>query len=383
MSKLLSQGSFGCVYYPSLSCQGKPEVSKEYLSKLQKKDFNSDNEKNIGKKIIEKIPNYKKYFVPVLSYCDVNISEIDNKELSKCNVVIKNKNLPFELQKMKYVRSKSIFSFIDASTDPRRIIFNVIELYTILLHSIEMLANNEIVHFDLKNNNILFGDQAITPLIIDFGISVDMSKLINKATRNQYLSEYFYVYAPQYYVWPLDVHVINFLVHKKSTISLDDIKEMCKTYVQENKGLECFSPEFKQKYYQRAVNTLSKYTKETNKDIIIADLLKNFKSWDNYTLSIMYLTIIQAIYKDKIPNNSFITHFTELLTLNIHPDPLKRKTISETLKIFNKMFYKTDDPDKYRELLENFSFDQEHAIKTIRDQDTALDILFNKIIKKK
>ena len=67
MSKLLSQGSFGCVYYPSLNCQGKSEVSKEYLSKLQKKDFNSENEKNIGKKIIANIPNYKKHFVPILS----------------------------------------------------------------------------------------------------------------------------------------------------------------------------------------------------------------------------------------------------------------------------------------------------------------------------
>ena len=82
---------------------------------------------------------------------------------------------------MKYVNSKSVLSFIDTSTNPRKIIFNIIELYTFLLHSIELLANNEIVHFDLKNNNILFGLQANTPLIIDFGISIDMSKLINKA----------------------------------------------------------------------------------------------------------------------------------------------------------------------------------------------------------
>ena len=91
MSKLLSQGSFGCVYYPSLSCKGKPENTKEYLTKLQKKDFNSKNEKMIGKKIIENIPDYKKHFVPILSYCDINLSEIDGQELSKCNVVSKHK----------------------------------------------------------------------------------------------------------------------------------------------------------------------------------------------------------------------------------------------------------------------------------------------------
>ena len=146
-----------------------------------------------------------------MSFCDVNISEIDSKELRKCNVVKKNLNVPFELQKMKYVNSKSVLSFVDSEANPRRIIFNVIELYTFLLHSIEILAKNEIVHFDLKNNNILFGLDAKTPLIIDFGISIDMSKLINKATRNKYLGEYFYVYAPQYYIWPLEVHFINFL----------------------------------------------------------------------------------------------------------------------------------------------------------------------------
>ena len=382
MSKLLSQGSFGCVYYPSLNCQGSPDLSKDFLSKLQKKDFNSENEKNIGKKIIENIPNYKKYFVPVLSACDINISEIDRQEIQKCNVVKKNVNFPFELQKMKYVNSKSILSFVNESSSPRKIIFNVIELYTFLLHSIEMLANNEIVHFDLKNNNILFGLQAKTPLIIDFGISIDMSKLINKATRNQYLGEYFYVYAPQYYIWPLEVHFINFLVHVKPVATITDIQELCKTFVTENKGLEMFSPEFKQKYYKTAVDFLSKYANNTSKDSVIAELLSFFKTWDNYTLSVMYLNILFAIFNDKIPKKTFISHFSELLTFNIHPNPSKRHSISNSLKIFHKIFYKSNNPDEYLQLLTNYSFDRKLAVKTIKKDDTVLKLLYNKHINK-
>ena len=383
MSKLLSQGSFGCVYYPSLNCQGKPELTKEYLSKLQKKDFNSENEKNIGKKIIEKIPDYKKFFVPILSVCDINISEIDDRELKKCNVVKKNEDSPFELQKMKYVKSKSVLSFIDTSTNPRKIIFNIIELYTFLLHSIELLANNEIVHFDLKNNNILFGLQANTPLIIDFGISIDMSKLINKATRNQYLGEYFYVYAPQYYIWPLEVHFINFLVHVKPVATKQDIQELCQKFVSENKGLESFSPQFKHRYYERAVSFLSKYANHTSKDVVIAELLGHYKTWDNYTLSVMYLNILSAVFKDKFPKKSFISHFAELLTLNIHPNPAKRHSIPDSLKIFHKMFYKSSHPEDYAKLLTNYSFDRKFAVKTIQAQDTALEILYNKLEGKK
>ena len=36
MSKLLSQGGFGCIYYPGLKCNGKSEYNKNVVSKLQK-----------------------------------------------------------------------------------------------------------------------------------------------------------------------------------------------------------------------------------------------------------------------------------------------------------------------------------------------------------
>ena len=47
-SKLLSQGGFGCIYYPGLKCNGKPQNNKNVVSKLQKKDDSSDNEIKIG-----------------------------------------------------------------------------------------------------------------------------------------------------------------------------------------------------------------------------------------------------------------------------------------------------------------------------------------------
>ena len=378
MSKLLSQGSFGCVYYPSLSCKGKPENTKDYLTKLQKKDFNSKNEKMIGKKIMENIPDYKKHFVPILSYCDINLSEIDGQELSKCNVVSKHKEMNFELQKMRYIESALLFSFIDKESEPRKIIFNIIELYSFLIHSIQKLAENQIVHFDLKNDNILFSLQARTPLLIDFGISIDMSKILNPATRQQFLSEYFYVYAPQYYIWPLEVHFINFLVHEKNTASLEDIKQLSKQYVEENKGLEAFSSEFKTKYYERAVSFLSKYANHSSKDVVIAELIKNYKTWDNYSISVLYLRILFVVFKDKFPNHKFIVRFSELLTLNIHPNPSKRKSFTETLKIFHKLFYQSSNPENYMKLLTNFSFDRKLAMKTIKADDTVLDMLYNK-----
>ena len=43
------------------------------------------------------------------------------------------------------------------------------------------------------------------PQMIDFGISIPIAQLTPQNRKN-----YFYVFAPEYYLWPLEVHIINF-----------------------------------------------------------------------------------------------------------------------------------------------------------------------------
>ena len=69
-----------------------------------------------------------------------------------------------------------------------------------------LLQNVKIVHFDLKGQNIIFDLKEFAPIIIDFGLSLPMEKV-----KNDNLYDYFYVYAPEYYVWPLEVHYLNYL----------------------------------------------------------------------------------------------------------------------------------------------------------------------------
>ena len=65
MSKLLSQGGFGCVYYPGISCDGRTEKDPNIVTKLQRMDFNAQNEIDIGSKIKE-IPNYQLFYIPII-----------------------------------------------------------------------------------------------------------------------------------------------------------------------------------------------------------------------------------------------------------------------------------------------------------------------------
>ena len=64
-SEFLGEGSYGCVYYPGITCKGKKN-KKNLITKIQEINFYSDNEKNNGKYIKANIKNYNNY----LKKCD-------------------------------------------------------------------------------------------------------------------------------------------------------------------------------------------------------------------------------------------------------------------------------------------------------------------------
>ena len=51
----LSEGGFGCVFYPEINCKGKDTNNKQYISKIVEKDYYSENEIKIGTIIQKKL----------------------------------------------------------------------------------------------------------------------------------------------------------------------------------------------------------------------------------------------------------------------------------------------------------------------------------------
>ena len=105
------------------------------------------------------------FFLPIIEYCKINIAEIDNKLIEKCNTLHDNTNLV--LMKMNYIKNIDFYDFIDQINKPL-IISSIMNLYLSLLTSIELLTNKNIVHYDLKDENILLDKKNKNPIIIRF-----------------------------------------------------------------------------------------------------------------------------------------------------------------------------------------------------------------------
>ena len=350
MSKLIDEGGFGCIFYPGIECDGNTSKNPKYVSKLHKKNYHTVNEYNIGKKVTS-IPLYQYYFAPVVNMCNIDIAKIDKKERDMCRVITREKNnSKFVIMKLPYIKNISLINYITNPTiEKKEIIAYIFDSYKFLLNSLMMLNENGIVHFDFKIPNILIESKTKTPIIIDFGLSIPIDKL----SPSTY-SKYFYAYNASYYIWSIDIHIINYVTNVNSVLTYDELVLLVNTSVRSNPALQIYSQDFIQKYIEISIKTYEKYTKMNALDIV-NELVKNNNTWDNYSLSVMFLYLIHFISANGIINNSLIKEFSEILILNIHPNCEKRLSFSETKKRYDKIFSSDVSIEKYKGILNNLN----------------------------
>ncbi len=349
MSKLIDQGGFGCVFYPGIECDGSVSKNPKYISKLHKKNYHVVNEYNVGKKVT-KIPLYEYYFAPIVNMCNLDIAKIDKRERDMCRVISRTSSgSKFVIMKMPYIKNVSLVKYItNPNIDKKEILTYIMDSYKFLLHSLKMLNSSGVVHFDFKIPNILFEVKTKNPIIIDFGLSLPLNNL-GPTTY----SKYFYTYNATYYVWPVDVHIINYVINVNSNLTYEELVVLVDTNVKANPVLSIFSEEFVKRYRDLTINTYKKYTNMPGENVV-TELVKNCNTWDNYSLSVMFLCLINFISYDGFTDNKLIKEFSELLLLNIHPNAARRLSFDETKKRYKKLFSLDVSVEGYESLLNNF-----------------------------
>lgn len=420
-SKLINQGSYGCIYYPALPFKLQKQSSssssskttttnttttnhdhkrKFYVSKIQKHNFHSEFEDYIGKKIQE-IPSFDIFFVPVLTTHKIDLTTIKQKYVTDCHAINKylkaktsksikhdlnRLNKQFVMQKMKYINGIYLhrhlhnvvsetmsddddhsddYSDDHSDDDPSiqvsktlrkdeeqikkyraefkhdegersyHLMSIAFDLYERIMDSIQLLIKHKIVHYDLKENNILVEKTQQLPYIIDFGLSIDVERLLqypwsekesttstatkysqsqsrdqhdnnpsidsdvlyssSKIFKDNYLwKQHFYIHAPDYYLWPLEVHLMTYLINENDTLTEERLRKICFEYISNNRAIQYMSREFKKKMYELSITTFERFI-EQPREKVLNELLRYWDKWDMYAINIMFLKIMYEL----------------------------------------------------------------------------------------
>jgi len=356
---MIASGGYGCIYRPEITKHGKQTKNEEMVSKIQLNNFSSKNEMEISE-ILKELKNADDYFGLIENMSGINISKMSSQLKAPCDKLKAHKTEDFILMNIPFIGKYNYREYLLNQGNNKNLFLYMVETYKRLLSGLILLSEKKIIHFDLKDTNILFDETKKLPKIIDFGLSIQIDKVWDNLTK------YFYIYAPDYYYWPLEVHYLNFIFHEKSKPNLIEQKIICQSFVEQNNILQDnFSPFFKKNYLKLCEKQLEEYEKDPKE--AIKHILNRANTWDNYSLSLLFLKYLKYFNILGFVKNNFMCHFATLLTTNIHPNPLKRYTPQETLDKFEEYFYdvKINNTKNYIEILENL-------IKTREEMNIAI-----------
>jgi len=370
--KLVNQGTFGCIYKPSFLCDGNTVKEEDHITKIQTKNDISEQEEAIGNQIKE-LRNTSEHFAGIINTCSIELSKIEDNELKKCDFIEKqtSNETPQEYvaSTIKYVGKQDILDYFIARVNkPQQYVMSLFHIHFHLLKALCELQEGNIIHYDLKANNIMVHDVKKTPVIIDFGISFQGETKPDDATNT------FYVYGPDYSPWCLDIHLMSYALHKinsetplQETIQEEQLQEVIKDYRETNPAVNSLTNTEKTEMQKAWNEYLSSYIGQSWETLYDA-LWEARWSWDNYAVALIMLKYTRGEFK--IKENEFNQQYVKLLKQIIKATPdarLDAKKAKDKLLEVMKM-----SKQQKRELIESSKEkmlkDREHNMLTHKKQ---------------
>ena len=367
--QLIGQGGFGCVYYRGFDPHG-DVLSPLYVSKLvlNRGENKDESERVLGKQVSSRMPGYEAFFNVVVDSQPIDLAVLSPDALDKCDVVKRhttttsNTRSEFKVLKQVYVPSVTLLDFVarrgiymDASQlhnlDPAHakkigaVRYSVPQLMNVVISSYEYLlvgvarmqSELELVHYDLKVQNVVLNAYTKKPIIIDFGLAFsirDVRAVLDKGTTGNGVSDldtvlslkpFFYGFHPDYSPWALETHMISYIVQTTAkaaseadaatntasaantptvaTIDEAALVDMVEKYIDSNNEYLKGQPEkVKRAFFDRTMRTYSsrvvgKPGLQVIRQLLDGDDGDGWKKWDLYSVATLVLDIIQEAYK--------------------------------------------------------------------------------------
>jgi len=208
-SEFVAEGAYGCIHRPSLHCE--PNVKKNYRGKVSKLMKTSDAEKELKEYVLidRADPNHNFYLGKPES-CKLGIVPENRNPIQKCaskNKIIKNpsdfsliilKDGGLDLQQFATMMLKQKVT----EKNKQRVEHVFLELKRIFM-GIQVFLKNNIMHHDIKDQNIMYDEDKRRCNLIDFGL------MENITTSTELCDKSKYRFAHYHWSYPFETAFLN------------------------------------------------------------------------------------------------------------------------------------------------------------------------------
>lgn len=370
--KFLGKGTYGCTFYPSINaCNGQQEDdidSDHYITKIQKNEPAIEDEIYIGKRI-QQLELYDHYFAPIVKYCSINTVNMDYNLVKTC-YQIQNEfgelesSKKYIANKIRYVGKYNIVQYLTRmKKTPIQMYRKLLNTHLYLLDGLEKLLQENIIHFDLKPQNIMYDDIQNIPIIIDFGISKDITPITHTrfdVSKNDGIYRKIFISDESYGYWCIDIFILSNIgnisfLRPNNDVTLAKVAQLLQRFITHFLKNLITSEEIT-KFKQQMLQYFKPYIeKQQTWSHVFRDLVQHHPTWDNYSLAVSYLVatlkcsisgydtssqdshrIPSRFYRSVVfinlgePYNETIQSYISILKQIVLSTPDKRPTIDET-----------------------------------------------------
>ena len=332
-----------CVFY--FFNEHELQIKKQKIHKIVKLTLFIQNELTNYRKI-SNINNRKKYFYICENASELKMTEIQDDDTTIKETMLTNDNtILFEFEKRDLIYLKNYLKNLFEECNYTKYILTIIQFYKHMLTSLQLLVDNHIFHNHLNFDSIVI-DKMDCPLLSNFSFSINYLH----PNIDEYIKHFIIAYEPSYIEWPIELHLLSYLLtNKLNSLSSYNIENIINDVISNNNILNSFGDTVVSLYKTEALEYFNKYVNQSY-HFILTDILQYINTWDNYSLSILFLRILIGIHRSIGIKNKFIILFMKLLVGNIHLNPLKRLYINITMERFNTLLNSLE-PKDYKDVI--------------------------------
>ena len=330
------------------SSKNKIKKDTNIVTKIKPHIFFTRNEININNSL-HLLEHKTNRYITITKATKLSINEVNDDIINKTEISKGNEYILLKYEENEGENIEGITRFL-YNKGEKEYIYGVIESYFYIIKTFYQLQKEGIIYYNFSSEKMKFKD-IYNPhcLLYDFESSLIERKLKlneneneneneNNTNKNEII-EYFhnFILKQQNFTFkPFEVHVLFYLYKmEEQYLSKYKITQIIDKYV-ENMG-SILKGQTEKLINQECHQYMEQFINKNREEIMI-QLIMCYKTWDNYSVSILYLHLVENIIQGYKIQMRFMSKFQDILNQNLSPNPNQRMTIEETINKFNDLF---------------------------------------------